>query len=63
MTKGSGNENTCFWMGLMILRAHYTKSEGYRGNLEVSARSAPAYGGIRGIEDRSGWPCRRYEFK
>ena len=29
-------------MGLMLLRANYTKSEGYRGNLEASAGLVPA---------------------
>ena len=29
-------------MGLMLLRADYTKCEGYRGNVEASAKLVPA---------------------
>ena len=29
-------------MGLMLMRANYTKGEGYRGNLEASAGLVPA---------------------
>ncbi len=45
-------------MGLMILRTNYTKSEGYRGNLEDSARSFPAKPGSEKwpdeVQDRTG---------